>query len=1203
MSKYDKEREALGLKPVSASLNPVIDNTSKYAAERAALANTTHNSQYNEAPELDFTPFNNPVTNVFKPYMVEQKTLQRPPNISTLPRPTTDIEAENLKKNVDFMDKNYPNSMKGFTKPVSLDSLEKDKPGLLDIPVMAVKGALEIPNDLKNLSIYGTRVLGEALTGQPIESFRPEGYSIVDDILPESWGKGLNEFEKNNPFLGGLLKSGVENGLDVTNIPGGGLIGELSKAGVIGKNAIEGSVENLKTMGDLSKKSFDKVDKITKLPSEELNAAVKAEPEIKEAQPDIIKKPLQSSDNMQVKYTTYREPEVIKPTAEPLTQVSYTTAREPVTIKPTGESEAVFKTSPLGDQVSVVTPKGESVYASRQVGEPVQQVHVITPKGESIPVSKQFGDAQVSIVKPMMGSKAKQEQAIDELLSDSGNWKDKATALYNRETLERNIEDIAGADAPKVKEYIVAPVKKNEADRIRFLNKERDEIGNLSIKPRSKESEFLQKYGEGFYIKDDGITKVPYTLSDLQRDLPDSWEKVVKAEQVIRKKYDRYLDEINTVLIKNGFEPIPERQDYFMHFNEVSDKIDMFGIPNNKLPTDINGVTDDFLPGKNFFSSALERKGPRTSYDAVQGIDRYLEGASKLIYHTDDIQRLRSFEDGIRKKYTGNDHLSNFVSNLREYTNNLAGKKSRSDRGMEADFGRGVYRAADVLKRQVGANAVGANISSALTQFIPITQSLATTNKASFVEGMFDTIANIFKNDGFIDKSDFLTRRVGSDRLAVKLWTDRTDLNTVQKAIGNTGALYNKVGETGGWLFKVFDDFVSQVIVRSKYLEGLKNGMPEAAAMKNADEWASRIMADRSLGSMPNFFNKKGLMGALTQFQLEVNNQLSFMFKDIPKNSLNWKAAASSIGQVFLYGYLFNELYEKAVGRRPAFDPIGIIGQAYEDYTNQGLPQGAATKNLAQNIANQLPFTSLITSQGGRIPLTNSVPDIYGVLNNTTTLDKELGKIPGLISPTGANQIKKTLNGLNDVEKGGVYKDNKLQYPIEDTPQNFIRGALFGPSSFPETQKFYNNNEHALSEGQTTVIQNAGGELNSLYQGVLLNRELDAAKSKRQDIKPIKEKIITYFNQTNDPTVFYSSTPSRTITIRDQKYDLDDAQYTELVKNAYQYATEGVERMKQSKVFMLSSPERQYDYMHNAINLGVTKAENEMKRQLLKNGY
>ncbi len=666
-----------------------------------------------------------------------------------------------------------------------------------------------------------------------------------------------------------------------------------------------------------------------------------------------------------------------------------------------------------------------------------------------------------SIGENTQGAIKREVTATEKEIANSFNWKDKKMGklAYGRETMNRNFDDIMGKDAPRMKSVYLDPIGKSEADRIRFLNKEKAEIKALGIKAFSNESKLLQLYGEG-----------KINLPDLKARTKD-WQKVVIGERFFRAKYDDYLNKINSVLIKNGYDPIPRRKDYFLHFHEIGSVLENFGIPAkaDALPTDINGLTADFKPGKNFFASALPRLGDKTKFDAVEGIERYLGGASKQIFHTDNIQRLRGLEESLREMHAGSNRLSNFVADLTEFTNNLAGKKSMLDRGLEAAVGRGVYTATNTMRRQVGANMVGGNVSSALTNFIPLTQSMATTSKPSFIRGMLDTISTTIKDDGFIDKSDFLTRRFGDDRLAVNLW--------------------QKVGDKAGWLFKTIDRFTSETIVRSKYYEGLKRGLNETDAIKRADDWAMRVMADRSVGQQPTLFNSK-TMGFLTQFELEVNNQLSFIFKDLPRN-YRGAGLASAMGQVFLYGYLFNNLFEKATGRRPAFDPIGVAVQAYEDYTNENIKSKQATKNLVNNTTAQLPFVGIVT-EGGRIPVSSAMPDIKGLIDGTTTFKKEgLKAASNLLLPTGGGQIRKFIEGTKAYNQGASITDKgNVRYPIPQTPVNRVRTSLFGQYSTPEARTYFREGRSVLGEKQSEYFKNASPEQKqNIYQMIIKNRQ------------------------------------------------------------------------------------------------------------------
>ena len=685
-----------------------------------------------------------------------------------------------------------------------------------------------------------------------------------------------------------------------------------------------------------------------------------------------------------------------------------------------------------------------------------------------------FGEAQTRTTKQAIDELAKTVQTNTNEkslgLDFADTWKDKSRLSYARETMTRNFEDIMGKDAPEMKKKFLEPIAKSEADRIRFLNKERADINALGIAPRSNESKLVQEYGEG-----------KITLKDLGAMTKDP-NKIIHAADVLRGKYDQYIQELNTALTRNGYAPVPKRSDYFHHFQELTSAFDMVGVPlkANDLPTDINGLTADFKPGKQFFAATLKRKGDAATMDAIQGIDRYLEGASNQIFHTDNIKRLRGLETAIREKYAGTDHLTNFVADLGEYTNNLAGKKAMVDRAAESLLGRRIFSGVTAMKKQVGANMVGGNVASALTNYIPLTQTLATTDKQAVAQAMLATIKNTFKDDGFVESSDFLTRRLGSDRLSTTKWED--------------------ISKKAGWLFSTVDNFVSQVVARSKYLEGLKKGMNEEEAMKLANDWSARLMADRSKGSVPTLFNSQTL-GLLTQFQLEVNNQMSFMAKDIPRN-FNKAGAASALGQLFLYGYLFNNIYENITGRRPAFDPVGVAKQTYEDYANPTMKKGQATKNLIGNVSNNLPFVSTLT--GGRIPLSAGLPNPVAVWQGDSTWGKEAKKLAYMLPPFGGSQAMKTIDGIKAYQQGAsISPAGSVRFPIPKTVTNMLKTGVFGQWSTPEAQKYLREGTTPLGDNQSTTfkdLQKTDGEAASTYyDGIVAVREAKAQAKAAQD--------------------------------------------------------------------------------------------------------
>ena len=506
------------------------------------------------------------------------------------------------------------------------------------------------------------------------------------------------------------------------------------------------------------------------------------------------------------------------------------------------------------------------------------------------------------------------------------------------------------------------------------------------------------------------------------------------------------------------------------------------------LPTDINGLTEFWSPQKNYFANIQPRKGKRTTLDAITGIDGYISGISNLIFHTEDIQRGRAFEGMIRENFgeergwdivetlppeeqgpraelIQDNHLSNYAAWVHEWTNNIAGKKNKIDRSVEATFGRKGFTVLDTIRKQVGANMIGFNIASSLTNLIAPIQAMSKTNKTAVMKGAVDTFRNIVSKDDFVDKNSFLTSRFGTDMLSKTKWEKITD---------------------AGYIFmKGMDHFSSNLIVRSKYNELIKKGMSEKEAHKEAGKFAARIMGDRTKGANAQLYNSK-MVGVLTQFQLEVNNQLYSMFYDTYHDSKeNAKGNAAkmaagmtfTLGQLFAFTHLFGKGFEAVAGYNPTFDVVGIVatllgigGDEEEEKT-----LGERSEAAMQQLIKSLPYSSILT--GGRIPIGQALPvkqffegkDDYG--NEKSRWETLAEAVPYYVMPAGYGQIKKTAGGVGmftgDKPVSGSYTDSgNLRFPVEETPMNVVQAAIFGQWSSRNARDYFDNERLPLKEKQ-----------------------------------------------------------------------------------------------------------------------------------------
>lgn len=710
----------------------------------------------------------------------------------------------------------------------------------------------------------------------------------------------------------------------------------------------------------------------------------------------------------------------------------------------------------------------------------------------------------------------------------------KIPGAYSRETMERNSYDIFGknnrAYAEQLNDEYFAPVHKAVADRTNYVNTMRQQVADLHLSKH--ESALVQMALEGRndvaaeYIKNNKIK----VTSKLQKNVADG----VATFQAI---YKELYEALNETLLSNGMKPVRARKNYAPHF--VKDKPDTllsrirysFGWGKDSsvnIGTDLAGITDDFSPGKKWFGNLLQREGELTDYDAVAGFDRYIETAGDIIFLTDSVQQLRSLEDALRYRLSDegtremvnqirNDRnlnalerhqkideaynpnqdniqklynqkkqgMGGYVSNLHEYINNLAGKKARADRGWEEMIGRQIYTVAKNVEGRVAANMIAMNPGSWITNFIPITQATGEVSTANLIKAMRDTVKSAVKDDGFTDGSVFLTNREGTQFL------DRT--------------LTRKISDIAGMPMEAIDHFTSNVVTRAKYLQNIQDGMGLQEAFDNADTFAANLMADRSKGAQPTAFNSVNpVRKVFTMFQLEVNNQLSYLFKDLPRAKQSVPKLAWAYTKVFTGAYLFNAVYHQLTGRDSAFDPISMVGDAFDldpleliaeafglgddDDKDKKKKSGVdIALDLGKNVAEQVPFVGGLIG-GGRVPLFSAVPEFdkltkeyeNGYDGKRIALDaakSAANSAAYLLLPFGGGAIKKALEGAATVYAGGSYSLNKngekiLQFPqYGQSPRDWAQAMLFGKSSLKTAQEWADDDYNSLNADETKVFE------------------------------------------------------------------------------------------------------------------------------------
>ena len=285
--------------------------------------------------------------------------------------------------------------------------------------------------------------------------------------------------------------------------------------------------------------------------------------------------------------------------------------------------------------------------------------------------------------------------------------------IMNVRTPERVVRNLFGQkDGAEIYDTVFRPVGVNEAERLRFVNKQLDdmrefadengEMGTLSKTERAIAQSLLEGRALPGILRDMGYRgkliqdaadnlRLGSTVDDEMKEFglgaeegklasdyanylealeqaetdPNvSQARVENAAEAFQKRYDEYYDAINDFLVSHGYAPIGYIKSYAPHmqreeattkFQGILQQLGLSAEQVKGLPTAIAGRTADFKPNKRWVPYFQSRKGEDTLLDVYRGFENYTKYVSDVFYHTDDIMRLRELGNGIRRKYAGDE--------------------------------------------------------------------------------------------------------------------------------------------------------------------------------------------------------------------------------------------------------------------------------------------------------------------------------------------------------------------------------------------------------------------------------------------------------------------------------------------------------------------------------------------------------------------
>lgn len=642
-----------------------------------------------------------------------------------------------------------------------------------------------------------------------------------------------------------------------------------------------------------------------------------------------------------------------------------------------------------------------------------------------------------------------------EIQADPSLFKPEKLLVLNYRTALRSMVNIFGEErGMEIYNYLFAPVVRNTAESYRWMNGQFDDVRKFADS-KGEKSELNQTESAYVHMMLDVEGYVQQAQeSDRSRDLISAAENVARGESVeneaiefalnseeakivekyaqwingkdaegidkvkcenamkeYRKKFDLYFEAINDFLVAHGMQPIGKIKGYTPHipiaerFNSVQKALDdlwkALGIKDEtvtRLPAEIAGRTETFRPQKRWNPFFLERKGDKTAYDIEEAFQNYVQYLGDILFHTDDIQKIRAAESYLRKGLRGsfvttlekaldmsrsgnveekveylqemgrigndmreysnaelaeafdklikeilgeaqdNTRYSDLVVWLKNYGDILAGKQFGGDRGTEYMGGREWLNIGNKLVGAFAKANVAGNLSSVLNQSAQLAMLQATRSQRAILKATQEFCTG--KLGEFRKEIDFLTGKKGIDYL-VQSGTDKFISGMFAPA-------------------EFMDSMLSTIATRAAYWDAIRNGKNHEEAMRFADWYGRALMGDRTKGAKPLAFHSKGMWKRMANiFQIEPLNTVEFVMKDMPleiqrEAEKNGKKSAARMLLRTIFGYLIaafvlNRLTDELYGGTPA--PLDIAGLTANFFASG---KGLSTNDYMKNLINKV---------------------------------------------------------------------------------------------------------------------------------------------------------------------------------------------------------------------------------------------------------
>ena len=714
------------------------------------------------------------------------------------------------------------------------------------------------------------------------------------------------------------------------------------------------------------------------------------------------------------------------------------------------------------------------------------QKQVIKKEGGSRTVSGAINQAESSIKKSTTSPASNPSG-----LKDLSGFKAWTRDIY------RNFKEVYGKEYESVKRLVLDPFDKSKgqmADDLKTWTSDlkKNVVDKFNIQKGSKESSYVQLFGEGKASKQDLISKFGEARAN----------QIVESDKWFRSAYDNLLSQVNEVRARiypgQADKIIPRRSDYYRHFTEISDGVrgllNIFDNPSN-ISSSLAGTSEFVKPKSKWLSFAQKRLGERTQEDAVGGFLDYLKAQTYAKNIDPHISNFRNLADELAQNTAegtvNNGKMNGFIEYLQDFSNDLSGKTNPADRFIQKIIpgGRKTMGVLNWVNSRVKANTIVGNVSSTIAQIFNVPQGIANAGAKNATTGLGRTISDLF-GEGVVSQSNFINERY-SDKL-IRQFDSR---------------LIDQPKKLAVWLTGVLDNVGTRYIWNMHYDKALSEGIKNP--IKYADDITRKLVAGRGVGETP-LIQKSKLFQLVAPFTLEVGNLWHVMG--------DWVGAKQfgKLATFFVVSHIFNKGAEAIRGSDVNIDPIQASMDAYQAFQEEDDKKIGALRaggRLAGEVISNIPLAGKVAEVypeygmkfGGQNVTRKELfgegdPTRFGsgLLAQQAITDPVFKLLPSF----GGQQIKRSIEGIKSFNQGeSLTPKGGSRFEIPQTVGNRLKTAVFGQYSIPEAKTYFKN----VGKSQSEIIMNEFKNKSQEEKTTLWNNLVKEGKINKDNIGDIKK--------------------------------------------------------------------------------------------------